>query len=362
MTVTTLTSAEATALSVQTLGLDPYAVDLECTEGLAASLLRAASFMCPTSPSSLVAAVVSAVRPLAPTGDVNRERLADLLDLLISTGNLLELRHELDGRLVRLLYLGPPSFIERAPGTYLLLGVRPFGAPLLEEDLLAEMEYEGHTRAIQLDPSTALDTLTAAGLQQIERQRWVASPRVESSAELLRRAAERLDVAGGGGEIEGLQIIDPAAPVRYYRGRWREPVPTDSGDFVSRRPQAYGADLWSSVRLETGIATKIFQFPVDDPIVPARDEAWRLQLAIDAERGRPQRYAAEPVAGSGETVVRFFSPVPGFAERYLQLVGLSLVGTSGALFAFRVPNGAMPDLIQLLTDLLWMEPAPMEAN
>ena len=84
-------------------------------------------------------------------------------------------------------------------------------------------------------------------------------------------------------------------------------------------------------------------------------------MAIDAERGKPQRYAAEPVPG-GSTVVKFFSPIPGFAERYLQLVGLPLAGTSGALFAFRVPDGAMPDLIELLTDLLWMEPVRKEAT
>src|SRR5689334_5218544 len=124
MTVTTLTSAEASALSVQTFGLDPDSVALDSAEGLTASLLRAASFLCPTSPSTLVTAVVSAVQPLARCGDVNRERVAGLLDLLIASGDLLELRHEIDGRSVRLLYLGPPSFIERAPGAYLLLGVR----------------------------------------------------------------------------------------------------------------------------------------------------------------------------------------------------------------------------------------------
>ena len=123
----------------------------------------------------------------------------------------------------------------------------------------------------------------------------------------------------------------PPTPVRYYRRRWREPGPTDSGDFVARRPQAYGADLWSAVRLENGVATRIFQLPVDDPVVPARDEAWRLQLAIDAERGFPQRYAAEPFAGGGSSVVKFFSPIPGFAERYLQLVGMPLGGDRPAL-------------------------------
>ena len=50
---------------------------------------------------------------------------------------------ELQGRMVRLVYLGPPSYIERAPGTYMLLGVRPFGAWLVESDLVAESHSRG---------------------------------------------------------------------------------------------------------------------------------------------------------------------------------------------------------------------------
>ena len=359
MSLSRLTPDDAAALSVRTLGMDSDLIGLNSPEGLAASLRRAASFMCPTSPARLIDAVLIAVRPLTD-GDLTRDVVADLLDLLIASGDLLELREELQGRMVRLVYLGPPSYIERAPGTYLLLGVRPFGAWLLNSQLSAMTTREGHTRLIELDPGKAAATFKTAGLQRLDRQRWVASPSIEPAVSLVHRTAERLAVAGGGGEIEGLQILDPTTPVRYYRRRWREPVPTDSGDFIARRPQAYGADLWSAVRLEQGLATRIFQFPVDDPMVPARDEAWRLQLAIDADRGRPQRYATEPAAGGGSTVVKFFSPIPGFADRYLQLVGMPLAGTSGALFAFRVPDGAMPGLIQLLTELLWMEPVPKE--
>ena len=362
MTVTSLTSIEASALSVQTLGLDPELVGLGSTEALTASLLRAASFMCPTSPSRLINAVRQVVQPLVPVEEVNRESIADLLDLLVAAGDLLELEHELDGRSVRLLYLGPPSFIEREAGMYLLFGVRPYGAALIAEELQSEVEWEGHTRTIQFDPATAKATLTMAGLQEIERHRWVASPSAESAAELIARIGSRLDVAGRGGEIEGLRIMDPTSPVRFYKGRWRDSVPSDNGDFVARRPQAYGADLWSAVRLEDGTATKIIHFPVDNPVVPARDEAWRLQMAIDAERGRPQCYSAEPTVTGDAMVVRFFSPIPGFAERYLQLVGLPLAETPNALFAFRMPLGAMLDLTQLLTDLLWMEPAPKESN
>ncbi|KAA0959975.1 hypothetical protein FQ142_14020 [Microbacterium sp. ANT_H45B] len=360
MTLASLTPDAAAALSVQTLGMDPELVGLSSPEGLAASLRRAASFMCPTSPSRLIDAALNAVGPVSD-GELSRDEIADLLNLLIASGDLLELRQELHGRSVRLIYLGPPSYLERAPGTYMLLGVRPFGAWLLDSKWAAEIIREGHTRVIELAPATAIEVFKAAGLQRLDRQRWVASPRMETAADVIRRTAERLDVAGRGGEIEGLQILDPAKPVRYYRGRWREPNATDRGDFIARRAQAYGADLWSAVRLEDGVATRIFQFPADDPVVPARDEAWRFQMAIDAGRGGPQRYAIEPGA-SGSSVVKFFSPIPGFAERYLQLIGMPLAGTSGALFAFRVPPGAMPDLIQLLTDLLWMEPVPKETK
>lgn len=361
MTLSSLTPDDAAALSVRTLGMDPELVGLDSPEGLAASLRRAASFMCPTSPSRLIDAVVTAVRPVTDS-DLSRDVVAGLLDLLIASGDLLELRQELEGRMVRLVYLGPPSYVERAPGAYLLLGVRPYGAWLLNSKLSAKTTREGHTRVIELEPDKAHETFRTAGLQRLDQQSWVGRPRIESAASLVQRTSDRLTVAGGGGEIEGLQILDPTTPVRYYRGRWREPVPTDSGDFVARRPQAYGADLWSAVRLEQGLATRIFQFPVDDPVVPARDEAWRLQLAIDAQRRLPQRYATEPATRGGSTVVRLFSPVPGFAERYLHLVGMPLAGTSGALFAFRVPDGAMPGLVQLLTDLLWMEPVAKEAK
>ena len=52
--------------------------------------------------------------------------------------------------------------------------------------------------------------------------------------------------------------------------------------------------------------------------------------------------------------MEFFSPIPGFAERYLELVGLPLPRATGSLFSFRVPAGAMPDLKRLLADMLWM--------
>src|SRR5437764_983213 len=49
-------------------------------------------------------------------------------------------------------------------------------------------------------------------------------------------------------EVPGLSILDPDQPVRYYRGRWTEPK-NQSGRYVGRRKQAYGADLWCYVEM-----------------------------------------------------------------------------------------------------------------
>ncbi|NYD68707.1 hypothetical protein [Agromyces atrinae] len=209
--------------------------------------------------------------------------------------------------------------------------------------------------------ASAVERLATAGLRPIERERWVGSPVPEQSETLLQRISGRLDAASSSGDIEGLQIVDPSSKVRYYRGRWRAPVVGDTGDFMARRPQAYGADLWCAVRLVNGTATKLAEFPIDNPVIPGRDEAWRLQMAIDATRGAPQQFALEPFSSGDAVIVKFFSPIPGFAERYLQLIGLSLE-TSGALFAYRVPIGAMPSLMQLFNDMLWMTTISVEGT
>jgi len=304
--------------------------------------------------------VLGAVRPVADEAEISREDVADLLDLMVAAGDLLELRRE-EEQSTRLLYLGPPSCIEREPGVYLILGVRPFGASLVDFELAPLVEREGHTRTIRIDAASGVERLEAAGLRQIERVRWVVAPGTEQAESLLARIKGRLDSAALSGDIDGLQIVDPTTKVRYYRGRWRAPHDGDNGDFLARRPQAYGADLWCAVRLLSGVPTKLVEFPIDNPVLPARDEAWRFQMAVDAGRGAPQRFATEPFGSGGEVVVKFFSPIPGFAERYLQLVGLALE-PSGALFAYRVPEAAMPDLTQLLNDMLWMTTTSVEGT
>jgi hypothetical protein len=345
---------EVQATSIRTLGLDDRLFVLEYPEAIAASLRRAASFLCPTTPRALVDAVLEVLTPVLAEPP-KREDLMELVDQLISTGDLLELIGVSEDRKARLLYLGPPSFVEKSPGCYLLTGVRPLAAPLVGDDI--EIEYVLHTRTTALDPATGEGSLRASGLHKVNRQQWTGQPSVVSAAEFFAAYTQRLGVARAAGFVDGLTIIDPATKPRYYRGRWREPGAGDTGTFVGRRPQAYGADAWCVVSLVDGAPDRLIDLPLDSAATPARDEAWRLQAGIDAVNGTPLVYRVRPMpdAAKSESLVDFFSPLPTWAERYLELVGYAMDKSPGALFAYRVPDAALPALRSVLTETLWMK-------
>jgi len=51
----------------------------------------------------------------------------------------------------------------------------------------------------------------------------------------------------------------------------------------------------------------------------------------------------------------FFGPLPSWADRYLDVAGLPVIKSRGALFSYRVPNGARGATHQFLIDALWMQ-------
>lgn len=354
MRVTALSVQEVAERTVHALWLDETATDLFSAEALSASLRRAASFLCPASPRRLVDAVLEALCPLDESSLMARHHVSAQLDLLVSIGDLIELPHHGDGK-GRQIYLAPPSYVEKAPGQYLLLGVRPNGAPLVDEALGTEVHHEGHTRFLELDPESAPARLQAAHLHEIPRDHWLKRPGVEHAAAVVAMMRQRLDGAGESGQVDGLKIIDPQASVLYYRGRWRSIISGDSGDFVARRPQAYGADLWCFVRVEHGVPRALVDLPIDDLTAVGWDEAWRTQAAIDALRGTPQAMHVQLAPGrTSDLRLDLFSPVPGWAQRYLELVGTLVSRARGALVSYRIPMSAIGELSVFFADMLWM--------
>lgn len=352
MSLQRIDRSEVIDRAVGILGLDESSIDLFSVEGVCASLRRAASFLCPASPRQIVDSVLDVLAPLSP--DLGRDVLNEAIDVLVGAGDLLELR--MDGGRRRQLYLGPPSYVQKRPGQFLLLGVRPNAAPIVDEELLgAAVTYEAHTRYALLDPEGAAEALSAAGLHRLTRDQWAHAPRQEASSAVVEDVHQRLTSSRAPGQISGLMLIDPAKSVRYYKGRWREPIPSDQGMFVGRRPQAYGAPIWCAVELESGVPQAVLDLPINSTVNPGWDDARRLQAALDAQRGGAQvsivRAVAQP---DGNYIFDFFGPLPSWAERYLDLTGLPVARSKGALFSYRLTEGAKRDVQEFLSKSLWM--------
>lgn len=352
MTVQRIERAEVATRAVAILGLDHEVVDLVSTEALCASLRRTASFLCPASPRQIIDAVMNALAPL--TEDLDRDTVVEALDALVMCGDLLELRQP--GERTRLLFLGPPSFVEKQPGEYLLLGVRPRSVALVDqtaEDV--EVIHDAHTRSVLLDQATGQATLVAAGLHRVSKGQWTKAPRIEPSVTVIDRLREQLTDERAPGVVTGLTIIDPSLPMHFYKGRWSEPNEGHTGIFTGRRPQAYGAPIWCAIEMAEGVPQSVLDLPVDSSVAPGWDEARRIQAALDAERGTPQTFRLRRDGSSaGGTFFDFFAPLPTWAERYLAISGWPAPKGPKSLFTYCLTSGAVDDAEQFLSRSLWM--------
>jgi hypothetical protein len=351
VTVHKASRLEVIETALEVLGPSVQLADIFSVEGLCASLRRAAALLCPAPPRRLVDSVLGVLTPL--NSELRRDDVEDALDRLIGHGDLLEL--EFAGGRGRLLYLGPPSYLEKRPGEFLLLGIRPNADPIVDEEALGSaVNYEAHRRSVALDRETGARALGAQGLHRISREQWAKAPRPRPSGEVVDRVRQRLEAASNPGAIGELKIIDPSRPVQYYKGRWREPMPGDDGTFVGRRPQAYSAPIWCVVQLSGGSPAAVLDLPIDPSVAPSWDEARLIQAAIDAESGNGQRLKVRTVHETRECVYDFFSPLPSWAERFLELAAAPVSKTQGALFSYRGASDAKVAVTAFLADQLWM--------
>jgi hypothetical protein len=74
----------------------------------------------------------------------------------------------------------------------------------------------------------------------------------------------------------------------------------------------------------------------------------------------PEVFRVGGAARAGGRTVDFFSPLPRWAERYLQLAGMAVPRSKGALFSYRVPEDALPGLSGFLASMLWMHQTTTE--
>lgn len=340
---------------VGALGLDPDAFELGSMSVIAASVHRAASFLSPTPPGVLARAVADALSGLPGfPSEEGRAAIEAAVEALASLGDLIELPiDDVEGRR-RHIYLGPPSYVLRSSDC-ILLGVRPEGAPIVSEELLARVEFRDYLRLIRRrEEAEDLDeALAGEGLIELHSEQWLSAPRQCSPGELVDEYIARLDAAGRAGEIDGVGVIDPSSDVGFYRGRWRELKPRDEGRFVARRPQAFGADLWCFAEVLDGGVEKLIDLPIASSAARGSDEAWRLQAAIDQASGSPQRLRIRRGPPDGP-VLDLFSPLPSWSRRRLELVGVPADRSRGALFSYSLSEAEVDEEVRFLMDMMWL--------
>lgn len=349
-----LSAASLHATAVRRLGLDANALDLSSVEALAASLRRAAGFLCPCGPSTLKRAVARALDGLVDDSDQLAASIESTLEAMVGFGDLIEQRElNTQGRMTNLLYPAYPSFVFNGDSTIMIVGISPEHSSPLTEDLEVRVEHVNHLRRLYVERGEDMRTaLRALGLFELTFETWLKIPHRVTSDQMIGRFDELLDSSGPSGEIPDLAVIDPALPVRYYRGRWRG-AGTLTGRFVGRRPQAYGADLWCYVDVRAGVPFRLVDLPLRGSRLRGCDEAWQLQMAIDAERGTPQQFRIRK-GPSNSHVVDFFSPIPMWAQRALDASG-EPTPSGASLFSYRLRQ----DLERhrtLLETALWLSP------
>lgn len=342
-----------TMLALETLGVPESQDGLASDSAIASALRRAASFEAPIARQRLVGSVVSAVSAFVPNPEGLRAQVSGVLDRVVDHGDLLEVTRA-DLGAGRHILLRPPAFVA-STNVCFPLGVRPDGAPILTDlDFSGELVHEGAIRAIRTQPDGIRQTLTDAGLQEVSIEQWVGAPAEIAAGELIGLYKARLAEAAKVGEIEGIEILDPESDRSFYLGRFRAPSASDTGVFVSKRPQQFGPSRWCFAEIEDGLTRKVIDLPVMGGLGRPTDEAWRLQAAVDRVAGHPQ-FARVSGRANGQASLNFFGPIPSWARKRLDLVGVSVDASKGALFSYRFADSALAAESEFLAAWLWLQ-------
>lgn len=334
------------------LGIKPHTATVD-DAFLAALLRRTAGMLCPCSRTALRAALVESLSSLHDLNDL-RSRIEELTDELIVAGDLLELTDvttaDTDAK-GTWVFAAPPAFVERKSGSVFLTGIVPDHDFILPEALGNRVVHSRNTRYIEPQSGEDIAGLLASeGLTRLPESAWLKAPKTLAASAHLEKAMQRLASEPTCAPITGLEIIDPETRATYYRGRWTTSK-SQSGTYVSRRPQEFGAPIWCFAELQAGLLVRIIDLPLGNYRWRACDAAWHLQMAIDQKNGRPQRYR---ITNIGKICrLDFFSPLPLWAERRLLVLGEKRPGEK-SLFAYEIPTAEIREEEDFLQTNLWL--------
>jgi len=357
MTIKEVSSEVIVATTLQELGVKDVSSDITSCEALTASARRAASFLCPCSRTKLISEISDSLRHLIyPDFEIERE-IADIVEAMIAYGDLLEVEDVIsDNEDIRgtWVFAAPPAFVSLNSGRILLLGVAKDHNSALPPHLESRIEISRFSRSIQPESEEDLASiLMDLGLIKRSESSWMGSPKIEKPTEHLESMDRHLASAERAGDLPDIQILDPNSSVKYYRGRWTASKSKHHGNYVARRPQAYGSALWGYVALEQGHPVRFLDLLDSKSKWRGCDFGWRLQLSIDFCAGHPQVFRRRVNPMTDGIIFDFFSPLPMWARRRWETIG-RYVEREKCLFSVWLPNENLDQEIQFMESELWV--------
>ena len=301
------------------------------------------------------AALLESLYGLTPDEQELPEAIDAVIEGLIIGGDLLELNDvatvdpDVKGTWI---FAAPPSFVVRASGSVFLTGIVPDQDTFLPLSLASRITYDGSPAFS--NRYRARTSQASSGKKVFRNSRKTSGSRrlkPEPAHDVLLGMERHLNTMPPSGAFEGLQILDPARRVNYYKGRWCAPTRHHNGSFVGRRPQDYGAPIWCFVALKSGVPTKVLDLPLKKTRWRACDVAWHLQMAIDSCNSNPQLYRR--IADGGRVRFDFFSPLPQWSERRLMIFGRP-EPRSGSLISYSLPAAVADQEERFLQERLWL--------
>ncbi len=339
-------------VAVSCLGFNVESADLLTPEVLAALVRKAACFECPCPPTVLAKSVFRLLEPICP-GDTLKDTVRGTINSVTSYGDLVEMHESSDTASNVLLYLAAPSFLQVSDTLFLLFGGTPDGEDMTPPDLRQRVEPVMYSRRLAVhEPKECHDTLLQAGFEFLKHDSWLRCPPRRPASELIALYDDALLKSGPPGVPEDVILIDPSQPVSYYTGRWTK-LKKQTGRFIGRRSQTYGAQLWCYLEVRNGLVTRLLDFPLFETHWRAFDEAWHLLQAMDAVSGQPQGFRVRKTSQKGMAAMDLFSPAPTWATRRWDAVGLRTMPNS-SLMTYIFPEKQIDAECEFAAERMWL--------
>jgi hypothetical protein len=281
------------------------------------------------------------------------ERLEDLLENLISYGDLVEAAvQEAKGETARpaLVYLAPLQIVPLKDQSILILGIEPDDQTAIPEAMSHRIKQTGYVRRLY-GASSDMEHLVGLGFSAVPEALWLKAPPPVKPGELIAAYNKKLEHAPLASTSVELKVLRPLSPVQFYRGRWGSAAGIE-GPAIVRREQRFGADIWSYAEFKHGMAVRIYDLGRSD--LRGCDEAWRLQAALDAAAGQQQVLRVDPIGQGPAALLHLYHPVPVWVGRWLDVVGEPAPRRGGSLLTFNLPAEAARVVEEFLSEHLWM--------